>query len=255
MIPQQRWLSIRVVSFLLLVLAARTAFADVERFAAGIEYVIDGDTVVVSGGERVRLVGIDAPEKGEKYAERSRNRLEELAGEKVDLLLCEEKDVYGRSLAVLRANGRNLNKVLLEEGLAVPMLIPPCGKMIAAEALGACALALAERNGIYSEPAYEVVSHERAHEHIGERVVVRGTIRNLHKGRKAWHLNFGEDWETDFTAVLFGEGRLRFQGMGLDPGDFVGLEVLVLGKVQEYNGPEIIIRGPEQLIHVKQVRR
>ena len=251
MIPQRTRLSIRVVLCLVFLFTAGAAALAGAQLEAEVDYVIDGDTLVISGGERVRLVGIDAPEKGEKFAERSKRRLEELAGNTVELILCEEKDVYGRSLAVLLRKGNNINKALLEEGMAVPMLIPPCGQMVAVDVLDASAWAMITKRGIYSQASFAPVRHEKAGEYIGERVVVRGRVLSLHKGRKAWHLNFGEDWKTDFTAVLFREGRLRFQALGLNPEDLVGFEVLVLGKVKEYNGPEIIIRRPEQIIPVE----
>ena len=34
--------------------------------------VIDGDTIVITGGERIRLSGIDTPEKGEFYYKESK---------------------------------------------------------------------------------------------------------------------------------------------------------------------------------------
>jgi len=250
MIAQQRRLSIAAVCCLVLLISAGAAAVAGVQLETKVDYVVDGDTIVISGGEKVRLVGIDAPEKGEKYARHSKRKLDQLAGRTVNLNLCEEKDVYGRYLGVLSIKGENVNMALLEEGLAVPMLIPPCGKSVASDVLAASGRALIARIGIYSQASFETVRHENAGEHIGETAVIRGRILNLHKGRKAWHLNFGKDWKTDFTAVLFREARFRFQALGLNPEDLVGSEVLVLGKVKEYNGPEIVIRGPEQIIPV-----
>lgn len=248
MITQRRWLSIGAVWSLAFFITAGAAAGAGTQLETRVDYVIDGDTVVISGGEKVRLVGIDAPEKGEPFARHSKQKLDKLAGRTVSLNLCQEKDIYGRALGVLSIKGENVNRTLLEEGLAVPMLIPPCGKSVASDVLAAAAQALMARKGIYSQASFEPVHHEDAGEHIGEPAVIRGRILSLHKGRNVWHLNFGKDWKTDFTAVLFREARFRFQALGLNPEDLVGLEVLVLGKVKEYNGPEIIIRGPEQII-------
>ena len=62
--------------------------------------VIDGDTVELIDGERVRLIGIDTPEKGNKCYKESAIRLSELVEGK-DVILerdVEDKDRYGRLL-------------------------------------------------------------------------------------------------------------------------------------------------------------
>ena len=52
--------------------------------------VIDGDTLELANGKRIRLLGIDAPEKGQFFYEEARERLKELVeGKRVFL----ERDV------------------------------------------------------------------------------------------------------------------------------------------------------------------
>jgi micrococcal nuclease len=235
--------------FLILALASSASAADLS--GAVVRSVPDGDTLVLSNGERVRLLGLDAPERGEDFSEEARNRLLELTqGKELRFEACSRKDRYGRILALVRAGELNVNMVLLEEGLAVPMLIPPCGKMVASQVLGAAEGALGAGRGIYVQPEYQVVDHAEAGRYMGKEVVVAGKVLALHKGAKAWHFNFGDDWRTDFTAVLFRQGRLRFYDLGLDPEDLVGNQVLVIGRVKNYNGPEIIVSGPDQIIPI-----
>lgn len=240
----------------LLALAVLAAFTD----AAGIRpvggehivRVIDGDTLEISGGRRVRLLGVDAPERGEALFDLAADRLRELtAPGSIALMLCDSRDDYGRLLATVMAGEVNVNRVLLQEGMTLPMLIPPCGRAVAREVLEAAALGAMAGRGIYSLQEFAIVSHDKAWQRVGTRAVVRGKVLGLYRGRKAWHLNFGEDWKTDFTAVLFRDGQLRYRDLGLDPADLVGSEVLVIGKVKEYNGPEIIIHGPDQILPLK----
>ena len=214
-----------------------------------VQRVIDGDTVEISGGDRVRLLGIDAPEKGEPISALATDRLKVLIASRfVTLEVCEDRDIYGRLLATVRVDSSNINSIMLTEGMALPMLIPPCGRPVAGDVLEAAVQGALSGKGIYSLEEYVIVSHAEAGEHIGENSVVRGKILNLHRGKKALQLNFGVDWKTDFTAVLFREGQQRFRDLGIDPADLVGFEVLVIGKVKRYNGPEIIIRGPDQIL-------
>jgi micrococcal nuclease len=83
--------------------------------------VIDGDTIVISGGERVRLLGIDTPEKGEFYYKESKGRMEQLVENKEVLLKKEgeNKDKYGRILRYIFLNDTNINLLLVEEGFAI----------------------------------------------------------------------------------------------------------------------------------------
>ncbi|MDF1536149.1 MAG: thermonuclease family protein [bacterium] len=216
---------------------------------AVVKRVVDGDTLELESGQRVRLLGIDTPERGESMADEASAMLEKLIGSNpLELISCRDTDPYGRLLSVVRADDVNVNVALIREGVALPLLIPPCGSEISDEILRNASIAAKNGKGLYSGEAIKVVSHLDADDHIGSRVMVRGKVLALHRGRKAWHLNFGEDYRTDFTAVLFDEGRSRFREFDIDPGDLVGAEVLVIGKVKRYNGPEIILRGPDQIL-------
>jgi len=211
--------------------------------------VLDGDTIQISDGRTVRLLGVDTPEKGEQWAKEARLWLvEQSLGREVTLEECAEKDKYGRTLALLDSSGRKLNLELADAGLAVPMLIPPCGNMVAEYVLEASASAFGQRRGIYGSERYDPVPHHMAEEILGERGVVFGKVVNIHRGKKAVHLNFGSDWKTDFTAVLFARGQSRYRSLGLDPGDLVGRNVYVLGKVEQYYGPQIVVNSPEQIL-------
>lgn len=84
-----------------------------------IDRVIDGDTVKVNGTS-IRLLGINAPEKGEIYSEEATKFLEqEVWNKKVRLEYGKDKtDLYGRELAYLISEGQNINLKLVEQGFA-----------------------------------------------------------------------------------------------------------------------------------------
>ena len=88
---------------------------------AVVERVIDGDTVLLKNGERVRLIGIDTPEKGQKCFEEAKNRLQQLVSGKQVLLLRDfsHRDKYGRLVRYVFVDGIFVNLVLVEEGLAL----------------------------------------------------------------------------------------------------------------------------------------
>ena len=91
--------------------------------------VIDGDTILLTGGERVRLIGVDTPEIanphrpekkfGEEFAKEASAFTERLAeGKPVRLEFGREReDVYGRTLAyVYLEDGTLLNAALIRQG-------------------------------------------------------------------------------------------------------------------------------------------
>ncbi|MDD5416997.1 MAG: thermonuclease family protein [Candidatus Aenigmarchaeota archaeon] len=82
--------------------------------------VIDGDTIVLSNGEHVRLLGINAPEKDEYYYNEATERLTELVAYKQVRLESDKtnRDTYGRLLRYVYVNDKMVNSKLLEEGCA-----------------------------------------------------------------------------------------------------------------------------------------
>ncbi len=94
-----------------------------------VTYVYDGDTIQVNGSERVRYIGIDTPETGDCYYWEATLRNRELVDDRtVTLEICnaDPTDHYGRTLAHIRVDDRLVNAVLLEEGCARTLSIPPC---------------------------------------------------------------------------------------------------------------------------------
>lgn len=81
------------------------------------ERVLDGDTFK-SGDTRVRLWGIDAPEKGQPYADEARARLKELIEGKAVRLEWKDRDQHAREVAIVYAGSTNINLQMVKEGLA-----------------------------------------------------------------------------------------------------------------------------------------
>lgn len=87
--------------------------------------IIDGDTVIIEGVS-VRLLGMDADERGYPCYKQAKQRIEELIlNKEVELETDgENKDQYGRYLRYIFLNGKNINLQLVEEGLAIARLYP-----------------------------------------------------------------------------------------------------------------------------------
>ncbi|MCC9655603.1 thermonuclease family protein [Rhodopirellula halodulae] len=86
------------------------------------ERVLDGDTFVYrppSGDAfHVRLLGIDAPEKPQRFGPEATALLTRLLNDAELELLIDSDDRYGRKLATVIADGIDVNAHLVEQGLA-----------------------------------------------------------------------------------------------------------------------------------------
>lgn len=83
--------------------------------------IVDGDTIIIQGGESVRLLGIDTPEKSEKYYSEAKNYLEQRILFKEVYLESdvEDKDQYDRLLRYIWLDNSLINLELVQNGLAI----------------------------------------------------------------------------------------------------------------------------------------
>lgn len=91
-----------------------------ETEVAKVERVIDGDTIEIENKTSVRLLGINTPEKGEKYYNEAKDFLEMvLLNKTIELKFGKDRyDKYKRLLAYVFVDGKNVNKELVDEGYA-----------------------------------------------------------------------------------------------------------------------------------------
>ncbi len=90
-------------------------------FTGRVVGVADGDTLTVLDGKRqvrVRLWGIDAPERGQPWSSRSREVLAARAMHRKATVATRGHDGYGRTLARVVVDGVDLGEAQLADGLA-----------------------------------------------------------------------------------------------------------------------------------------
>ena len=120
-----RW---RLVIAIALVLAfLTTGCGKVNENAVLVTHVIDGDTIEIEGGHRVRYIGIDTPEMGEPYYWEALQANRNLVGNKKIRLETdvEDKDKYGRLLRYVWVDDIMVNAELVRLGYAYSYSYPP----------------------------------------------------------------------------------------------------------------------------------
>lgn len=91
--------------------------------------IVDGDTFYCRDGRKVRLIGIDSPERQQRpYGAKARQALLRLLPEGTGVKLEHDvstRDRYGRLLAYVWIRGSLVNEAMVRGGWAVLYTVPP----------------------------------------------------------------------------------------------------------------------------------
>ena len=114
------WLNINKLLTTLFFLLSLAVQAD--TLEGNVVKIADGDTLTLltSSNEQVkiRLAGIDTPEKKQPFGNKAKQALANLAFQKQALVEVETKDRYGRTVGVVFVDGLNVNAELVKQGMA-----------------------------------------------------------------------------------------------------------------------------------------
>jgi len=199
---------------------------------ATVEYVYDGDTVRLDDGTRVRFVGVNTPEIGhdgardEPFARAARTALQRwlsASGHRIALRLDRDRrDHYGRLLAhAYLPDGRSIDRLLLERGLALRITVPPNTWHFACYARAENEARAADR-GVWTVERYRGVPAGSLGADAGGFHVVTGRIGRVGESRRAWWL------ELDGLTLRLAKDDLSYFD-GLDAQSLPGRRLRVRG--------------------------
>jgi micrococcal nuclease len=224
------------------------------------EKVIDGDTIVLAGGETVRYLGINAPEirvwDGNQWIPKAQICGEEataynqklVEGERVYLEYVQKKrDDYNRILAYVWGDGIMINGEMLRQGLALVDVRFPNRKH-QKMFFDFQKEAREFHRGIWGKIEDHTFSEQEAFKIIGEIGGVQGTIISVNIGREKVYFHFGKNVEKDFTGIIYKNNLQSFPWESKELARFfLGREVKIYGFVKNTEGPAIIISAPSQV--------
>ena len=117
LIPKLGMATRLLLTCFVLLLSLYSSFAD---FTGSAVSVLDGDTLEVlhnNHAERIRLSGIDCPEKNQAFGKRGKQAASELVFGKEVTLQTYGKDKYKRTIGdVILPDGTNINHTLVKDG-------------------------------------------------------------------------------------------------------------------------------------------
>lgn len=153
--------------------------------------VVDGDSFDLKDGRRIRLLGIDAPERNRCFYQQAHDRLTDLIAHKKVRLTSLVSDDYGRILAYVFVNEKLINEIMVREGLAkFSYIAGPHYQQLKESST----LAQQEQIGIYSPVCRKTVSANDCQ--------IKG---NLRAGEKIYHLPLCKNYFQVIVDEAFGD--------------------------------------------------
>ena len=252
--------------------------ADIPELSDGIlkiaTKIIDGDTFLIEGGYSVRILGIDADERGYPCYEAAKTGLEELILNKEVRLEKgkEDLDQWCRYLRYVFLSSQNISLELVKEGLAVARSSPEDVKYReeitqaekeAKENKVGCKWSTEIKTPTEGEGkeqfqwekltteklGFDVVLACEAGKYFGRELIVEGKVADAYHDLKSntVFLNFEKAYPNHcFTGVIFSSNLYKFVQKPEDY--YLNKTVRIMGEVKEYKGkPEIILETPTQI--------
>lgn len=232
--------------------------------------VIDGDTLLLSDGRTVRLLGVTAPKFASVNTERvgARPLRAEQAKAELETLVDGRTVVIATDRRVEDRYGRLLAHVFLEDQPAETEIVNGWvqGSLVDAglvrvssfadnrtmvqDLLAREARARVAGLGLWSDPAYRVRSASQPEDiarRVGRFEIVEGTVLSVGEAGGRLFLNFGTDFAKDFTVVVVRRDFASFQSEGTDLKTFTNRKIRVRGWVELRGGPMMAATHPEQI--------
>ncbi len=223
-----------------------------------VSHVVDGDTLELSSGEKVRYIGIDTPELRKRkgagwiydpmpYAEEAKDFNRKLVeGKDIRLKFdVQKRDKYGRILAYVYQDDVMANMEMVRQGYAMIYTYPPNVKHVD-DFLVAQKEAREDNRGLWGEMEEKIISPYEAQDNVGMIRMVEARVLSTYLSDRVLTLNcLG-----NFKVVIFKNNLGYFPKMASRSPDtyFKHKTIRVYGVIKEYKGDcEIILNDPSQI--------
>jgi endonuclease YncB( thermonuclease family) len=232
---------------------ARPLSCEPRRSEDRIDGVTERGEIRLGSGRLVKIAGIRRPE--EPGAEQAATTwLSSFGGSPVEIsALASEPDRWSRLLAMIRvasdAGPIDLGRGLVAAGLAV-VDAGEADRLCQPELLEAEQRARELRLGLWRSDRYKPIAAaevEMLRGRAGQFALIEGRIRSVGERRQRTYLNFGADWNADFTITIPQRTWRSMRERGLSAVSLKGRRVRARGMIEEWRGPAMTIVAPEMI--------
>jgi Staphylococcal nuclease homologue len=232
---------------------ARSALCEPRPSEDRVEASIERGGIKLASGRIVKLAGVRMAEEP-PAAGAGAEWLRSLQGSPVEVgALAAESDRWGRLPATLRiasdAGPIDLGRGLVAAGLAI-VDAGEADRLCQPELLAAEARARELRLGLWRLDRYRPVAAadlESLRQRIGQFALIEGRVRSVGERSRRTYLNFGSDWNADFTITIPQRTWQTMRERGLSAAGLRGRLVRTRGMIEEWGGPAMTIMAPEML--------
>ncbi len=204
-------------------------FPENQKNENSVKEVIDGDTILLNNNEKVRLIGINTPEKGQYFYPESKEVLKTMVSKKEVTL---EKDVsnrdqYGRLLRYVFLDDTFINLEMVKKGFANAYTYPPDVKY-SEQLLKAERFARENNLGLWQKSEIDKISIELNYDaegndnnNLNDEYVIMKNISGEQFNIKGWNIKDSATNIYEFEKYIFlpNTNIYLFTGRGEDKGN------------------------------------
>lgn len=218
--------------------------------------VIDGDTITLIDGRKIRLIGINTPERGrdgkknEPFYQAAKMQLQKIINKNNNSLKIvfgkDKHDRHKRYLAhIFTLDNTNITEVLIKKGLGFTIAIPPNIQLLKCYQ-NAEYEAQKKKQGIWSHKYSRAIDVSLLKKSSRGFLRISGTIKRIGESRSSFWLNLNEKSESKFALRILKKDIPYFADF--HPKDLINRHLIARGWVyQVKNELRMTIRHPASL--------
>ena len=223
---------------------------------AKVAHVYDGDTIKLVDGRKLRLIGINTPERGrdnkkdEPFYQKAKNQLQQIIqknNNQIKVVFGKDKhDRYKRWLAhIFTPKNENITAKLLRNGMGFAVFIPPNTQLLNCYK-SAEHDAKKYKRGIWSHSYSRVINVTSLNKSARGFHQVKGTIDRIGESRSSFWLNLNSKSKVKFALRILKKELPYFTN--LHPKDLINQHVIARGWIYKTKDEQrITIHHPASL--------
>jgi endonuclease YncB( thermonuclease family) len=213
---------------------------------AQVAYIYDGDTVKLADGRKLRLIGINTPERGrdgksdEPFYLAAKKQLQEIihkSNNKIKIVFGKDKhDRYKRLLAhIFTIDNENITELLIKKGMGFTIAIPPNIQLLNCYQ-DAEADAQKNKRGIWNHQYSKTVKVTSLHKSARGFHQISGTVDRIGESRSSFWLNLNSKSGVKFALRILKKELSYFKQF--HPRELLNHHITARGWIYETKGEQ-----------------